>query len=159
MQVKLEYYYIGKGSWRWRNWNHPVCISRKSPDFPLETQWTSECSVCIDVISNYQLRIYKHVDTETDYYLFTSKWKFPKWPLLLILEHEYCIILYVCNFIFKNYVSWNFGFQIKSMGSSFYLNDTTMYQKDTTRNLSFTTRIPQGYQKKQWGIPGVSNGQ
>jgi hypothetical protein len=25
MQVKLEYYYIDKGSWRWRNWNHPVC--------------------------------------------------------------------------------------------------------------------------------------
>jgi hypothetical protein len=28
MQVKIaiEYCYIGKGNWRWRNWNHPVCL-------------------------------------------------------------------------------------------------------------------------------------
>jgi hypothetical protein len=25
MQLKMEYWYIGKESWRWRNWNHPVC--------------------------------------------------------------------------------------------------------------------------------------
>jgi hypothetical protein len=30
MQVKHEYHYIGKVSWRWRNWNHPICHKAES---------------------------------------------------------------------------------------------------------------------------------